>query len=120
VHGARPAVVGGRAVALAGFFRASHSGALRAIVSGKTFPASPIFTVSPIDPDNPGDYATLNSHQPRDGTARIVRHMTDSSTAWPELPAKARATLMSLMKQLILDYAATTATPRAKEVSHDL
>jgi hypothetical protein len=40
--------------------------------------------------------------------------------AWPELPAEARATLMSLMKQLILDYAATTATPRAKEVSHDL
>jgi len=40
--------------------------------------------------------------------------------AWPELPAEARATLMRLMKQLILDYAATTATPRAKEVSHDL
>ena len=42
----------------------------------------------PIDPDNPGDYATLNFHQPRDGTARIVRHMTDSSTAWLELPAE--------------------------------
>ena len=40
--------------------------------------------------------------------------------AWPELPAEARATLMSLMTQLILDHAATTATPRAKEVSHDL
>jgi hypothetical protein len=40
--------------------------------------------------------------------------------AWPELPADARATLMSLMTQLILDYAATTATPRAREVSHDL
>jgi len=39
---------------------------------------------------------------------------------WPELPAEARATLMSLMTQLILDHAATTATPRAKEVSHDL
>jgi hypothetical protein len=40
--------------------------------------------------------------------------------AWPELPAEARAALMSLMTQLILDHAATTATPRAKEVSHDL
>ncbi|HYS88277.1 MAG TPA: hypothetical protein VEN78_25240 [Bradyrhizobium sp.] len=39
---------------------------------------------------------------------------------WPELPAEARAALMSLMTQLILDHAATTATPRAKEVSHDL
>ena len=39
--------------------------------------------------------------------------------AWPELPAEARATLMSLMTQLILDHAATT-TPRAKEVSYDL
>jgi hypothetical protein len=35
--------------------------------------------------------------------------------AWPEL----HATLNSLMTQLILDYAATTAT-RAKEVSDDL
>ena len=40
--------------------------------------------------------------------------------AWSELPAEARATLMSLMTQLILDHAATTATPRAKEVDHDL
>jgi hypothetical protein len=40
--------------------------------------------------------------------------------AWPELPAEARATLMSLMTQLILDHAATTTTPRAKEVSYDL
>jgi hypothetical protein len=40
--------------------------------------------------------------------------------AWPELPAEARAALMSLMTQLILDHAATTTTPRAKEVSHDL
>jgi hypothetical protein len=40
--------------------------------------------------------------------------------AWLELPAEARAALTSLMMQLILDYAATTATPRAKEVDHDL
>ena len=40
--------------------------------------------------------------------------------AWPELPAEARATLMSLMTQLILDHAAMTATPPAKEVGHDL
>lgn len=40
--------------------------------------------------------------------------------AWPELPAEARAALMSLMTQLILDHAATTATPGAKEASHDL
>ena len=42
--------------------------------------------------------------------------------AWPELPAQARAALTGLMTQLILDHAATTATatPRAKEVGHDL
>ena len=40
--------------------------------------------------------------------------------AWPELPAEARAALTSLMTQLILDHAATTATPRAKEIDHDL
>ena len=40
--------------------------------------------------------------------------------AWSELPAQARASLTSLMTQLILDHAATTATPRAKEVDHDL
>ncbi|OCK60050.1 hypothetical protein LMTR3_20920 [Bradyrhizobium sp. LMTR 3] len=40
--------------------------------------------------------------------------------AWSELPAEARAALTSLMTQLILDYAAATATPRAKEVGHDL
>ncbi|MGY3412775.1 hypothetical protein ACVWZV_008941 [Bradyrhizobium sp. GM5.1] len=39
--------------------------------------------------------------------------------AWSELPAEAQAALMSLMTQLILDHAATTATPRAKEVGHD-
>jgi hypothetical protein len=43
-----------------------------------------------------------------------------SAPAWPELPAEARATLMSLMTQLIRDHAATTATLPAKEVSHDL
>lgn len=40
--------------------------------------------------------------------------------AWPELPAEARAALTNLMTQLILDHAATTATPRAKGVGHDL
>jgi hypothetical protein len=40
--------------------------------------------------------------------------------AWPELPAEVRAALTSLMTQLILDHVATTATPRAKEVNHDL
>ena len=39
---------------------------------------------------------------------------------WSELPAESRAALTSLMTQLILDHAATTATPRAKEVGHDL
>ena len=39
--------------------------------------------------------------------------------AWPELPAEARAAL-TMMMRLILDHAATTATPRAKEVDHDL
>jgi len=37
-----------------------------------------------------------------------------------ELPAEARAALTSLMTQLILSHATTTATPRAKEVGHDL
>ena len=40
--------------------------------------------------------------------------------AWPELPAEARTALTNLMTQLILDHAATTATPRSKEVGHDL
>ena len=40
--------------------------------------------------------------------------------AWSELPAEARAALTSLMTQLILGHAATTATPRAKEADHDL
>ena len=40
--------------------------------------------------------------------------------AWPELPAEARAALTILMTRLILDHAATTATPRAKEADHDL
>jgi hypothetical protein len=45
---------------------------------------------------------------------------TIGAPAWPELPAEARAALTSLMTQLILEHAATTATPRAKEVGHDL
>jgi hypothetical protein len=40
--------------------------------------------------------------------------------AWPDLPAEARVALMSLMTQLILDHAATTAAPCVKEVGHDL
>ena len=43
-----------------------------------------------------------------------------TAPAWPELPAEVRAALTSLMTQLILDHVATTATPRAKEVNHDL
>ncbi|UVO28150.1 hypothetical protein [Bradyrhizobium arachidis] len=39
---------------------------------------------------------------------------------WLDLPAEARAALTSLMTQLILDHAAMTATPPAKEVDHDL
>ncbi|WP_247971096.1 hypothetical protein [Bradyrhizobium sp. 195] len=35
--------------------------------------------------------------------------------AWPELLAEARAALTSLMTQLMLDHAAMTATPPAKE-----
>jgi len=40
--------------------------------------------------------------------------------AWSELPAEARAALTSPMTRLILNHAATTAMPRAKEVDHDL
>src|SRR6202040_186619 len=43
-----------------------------------------------------------------------------AAPAWPELPAETRAALTNLMTQLILDHAAMTATPRAKEVGHDL
>ncbi|MFK4496059.1 hypothetical protein ABIF86_000350 [Bradyrhizobium japonicum] len=39
---------------------------------------------------------------------------------WLDLPAGARAALTIPMMQLILDHAAMTATPRAKEVDHDL
>ena len=49
-----------------------------------------------------------------------LSNVATGAPAWPELPAEARAVLTSLMTQLILDYAATTATPRAKEVDHDL
>ena len=42
-----------------------------------------------------------------------------SAPAWSELPAEARAALMSLMTQLILEHAAAAA-PRGKEVGHDL
>jgi hypothetical protein len=44
----------------------------------------------------------------------------NGAPAWPELPAEARAALTSLMTQLILDHASTTATPPAKEIGHDL
>jgi hypothetical protein len=40
--------------------------------------------------------------------------------AWQELPGEARAALTSLMTQLILDHAATTAAPPAKGGGHDL
>ena len=40
--------------------------------------------------------------------------------AWTELPAEARSVPTGLMTQLILDHAARTATPPAKEVGHDL
>jgi hypothetical protein len=49
-----------------------------------------------------------------------LSNSTIGAPAWPELPAEARAVLTSLMTRLILDHAATTATPRAKEVGHDL
>jgi hypothetical protein len=39
---------------------------------------------------------------------------------WSELPAEAQAALTSLMTRLILEYAAMTAPPRAKEADHDL
>jgi hypothetical protein len=39
---------------------------------------------------------------------------------WSKLPAEARAALTSLMTQLILGHAATTAMPRTNEISHDL
>ena len=56
-----------------------------------------------------------------DGSVRTdLSNGAIGAPAWSELPAQARASLMSLMTQLILDHAATTATPRAKEVDHDL
>jgi hypothetical protein len=62
----------------------------------------------------------LRSQQQTDLFGGGLSNGAISAPAWPELPAEARAALMSLMTQLILDHAATTATPRAKEVSHDL
>lgn len=38
---------------------------------------------------------------------------------WPELPAKAQATLTSLMARLILDHAEKTAASPARKTSHD-
>jgi hypothetical protein len=48
------------------------------------------------------------------------RHAAIGAPAWRELPAEARAALTSLMTRLILDHAATTAAPPAKEDGHDL
>ena len=58
-------------------------------------------------------------HQPDLFGSGLLNDAT-GAPAWPELPAEARAALTSLMTRLILDHAATTATPRTKEVSHDL
>jgi hypothetical protein len=49
-----------------------------------------------------------------------LSHDAIGAPAWPELPAEARAALTRLLTQLILDHAATTATPPAKEAGHDL
>ena len=38
---------------------------------------------------------------------------------WPELPAKARATLTSLMARLILDHAEKAAASPAREAGYD-
>jgi hypothetical protein len=38
---------------------------------------------------------------------------------WPELPAKERATLTSLIARLILDHAEKTAASPARETSYD-
>ena len=58
-------------------------------------------------------------HQPMDLFGSDLSNAI-GAPAWPELPAEARAALTNLMTQLILDHAARTATPRAKEVGHDL
>ena len=58
-------------------------------------------------------------HQP-DLFGSGLSNDASGAPAWLELPAEARAALTSLMMQLILDHAATTAAPRAKEVNHDL
>ena len=42
-----------------------------------------------------------------------------SAPRWPELPAEARATLTSLMAQLILYHAAKTTTPPTREAGND-
>ena len=61
------------------------------------------------------------SQQQMDLFGRGLSKGTVGAPGWPELPAEARAVLMSLITQLILDHAVTTTTtPRAKEVSHDL
>ena len=67
-----------------------------------------------------------HNRQPRPQQQQMDLFGTDLSNgaigapAWPELPAEARAALTNLITQLILDHAATTATPPAKEIGHDL
>lgn len=68
----------------------------------------------------PGCGYRHNRQQQMDLFGSGLSNGTLGAPAWSELPAEARAALTSLMTQLILGHAATTATRRAKEVGHDL
>jgi hypothetical protein len=43
-----------------------------------------------------------------------------SAPAWPELPVEARAALIGLMVQLMLQHAATSPTPTERETGRDV
>ncbi|MDA9536930.1 hypothetical protein ACM41_11740 [Bradyrhizobium sp. CCBAU 21362] len=59
-------------------------------------------------------------HQQMDLFGSGLSNGAIGAPTWLDLPAEARAALTSVMTQLILDHAAMKATPRAKEVDHDL
>lgn len=49
----------------------------------------------------------------------VLAQASASGPAWPDLPERARDTLVGLMTQLILEHVRVNATPTAAEGSHD-
>ena len=57
--------------------------------------------------------------QPQLPQMDLFKNGLPGTPRWPELPAKARATLTSLIARLILDHAEKTAASPARETSYD-